>query len=150
VRRSRVVPAGLILAVASTLGLSACGQQSGLDLAREACVHVEHSLHDYALSIKPGMAASRAAAYRGSADFELRAALPLAAKANSADGSWNSLMTTISEGATVDEAHLEPALKAICIAANTNININPAGPGANVNPAGPGANVNPAGPSGSP
>jgi len=131
--------AGLALTAGAAFGLTACGQ-SGLDLARQACVHVEHSLHDYALSSQPGLNASQVASYRGRADFQLRAALPLAAKASSADGSWNSLMTTISEGATVDEAHLEPALKAQCAAADTNINVNPAGSPGNVNPAGsPGA-----------
>ena len=49
-----------------------------------------------------------AAQLQKKADQELRAALPLAAAANSDDGSWNSLMTTISEGATVDEGHLRP------------------------------------------
>ena len=37
----------------------------------------------------------------------------------------NSLMTTISEGATVDEAHLIPALKGQCAVVDTNVNVNP-------------------------
>ena len=51
--------------------------------------------------------------------------LPLAAAANSDDGSWNALMTTISEGATVDEGHLVPSLRAQCVVANANPNVNP-------------------------
>ena len=62
------------------------------------------------------------------AEQQLRAALPLAAAANSDDGSWNSLMTTISEGATVDEGHLVPALQAQCVVADTNPNVNPQNP----------------------
>jgi hypothetical protein len=65
---------------------------------------------------------------RTEADAELRAALPLAADATSADGSLNSLMTTISESATVDEAHLIPALKGQCALVDTNVNVNPAAP----------------------
>jgi hypothetical protein len=118
------------VAIGLTLGLSACSQQSGLDLARQACVHVNRSLHDYALSSRPDTTAALAADLRDRADSELRIALPLAAQANSADGSWNSLMTTISEEATVDESHLVPALKAQCVQADTNLNVNPQ----NVNP----------------
>jgi hypothetical protein len=49
----------------------------------------------------------------------------LAAAANSDDGSWNALMTTISEGATIDEGHLVPSLRAQCVVANANANVNP-------------------------
>jgi hypothetical protein len=106
--------------------LSACGQQSGLDLARQACVHVNRSVHDFELSLAVGTSTTDAAQLRHTADVELRAALPLAAAATSDDGSWNSLMTTISESATVDESHLVPALTAQCRVASTNINVNPA------------------------
>ena len=44
-------------------------------------------------------------------------------------------MTTISEGATVDEGHLVPSLRAQCVVANANQNINPQTPG-NTGPAG--------------
>ena len=37
-------------------------------------------------------------------------------------------MTTISEGATVDEGHLVPSLRAQCVVANTNPNVNPQSP----------------------
>jgi hypothetical protein len=119
----------LIASGALTLGamlfLSGCGQQGGLDLARQACVHVNLSLHYFTLSIAPGVTGPDSAADRTRADAELRKALPLAAAANSDDGSWNSLMTTISESATVDELHLAPALKAQCAVADTNVNVNP-------------------------
>jgi hypothetical protein len=141
--------------IAVTFGLSACSQQSGLGLARQACVHVNRSLRDFALSSRPDTTATLAAQLRSRADAELRVALPLAAQANSADGSWNSLMTTISEEATVDEGHLVPALKAQCIQADTNLNVNPQnGNPQNGNPQTPTtqtpntANVNPQGASG--
>ena len=111
------------------LCLSACGQQSGLDLAHQACVHVGRSVRYFELSTKPGVSTSDVTRLRTEADAELRAALPLAAAATSADGSLNSLMTTISEGATVDEAHLIPALKGQCAQVNTNVNVNPQTPG---------------------
>jgi hypothetical protein len=34
-------------------------------------------------------------------------------------------MTTIAEGATVDEGHLIPALKGQCKTVTTNVNVNP-------------------------
>ena len=38
-------------------------------------------------------------------------------------------MTTISEGATVDEGHLVPSLRAQCVVADANQNVNPQTPG---------------------
>jgi Flp pilus assembly protein TadD len=113
------------VAVGVVFALSACSQQSGQNLARQACTHVNQSVHDFELSSRPGLSAVLVAQLRTKADAELRAALPLAAQANSDDGSWNSLMTTISEDATVDEGHLVPALRAQCALANSNVNVNP-------------------------
>jgi hypothetical protein len=126
VRRSLIATGALT--VGAMLTLSACGQQGGMELARQACVHVHLSLQDYARSDHEGASPADVALYRRQADLELRKALPLAAAANSDDGSWNSLMTTISESATVDESHLAGALRAQCNLATTNFNVNPAGP----------------------
>lgn len=132
--------AGSILCVGAALALSACtgGAGGGLGLARQACAHVERSIADYESANRSGTAPAQAAALLRHADRELRNALPLAAAANSDDGSWNSLMTTISESAVVDEGQLVPALRATCASADTNVNVNPAGPGStvpqNVNP----------------
>lgn len=115
-------------AVGALLCLSGCGQASGTDLARQACVHVTLSVRDFELSTKPGTPAAAVSRLRTKADAELRAALPLAAAATSDDGSLNALMTTISESSTVDEAHLIPALKGQCAAVTTNVNVNPAAP----------------------
>ncbi len=129
----------LALVAGAALGLSACSTQDGQDLAQQACVHVHRSVADYLEAVRPGTSASTAAQLQREADQELRAALPLAAAANSDDGSWNALMTTISEGATVDEGHLVPSLQAQCVVASTNQNVNPQSPSGNSTP----QNVNP-------
>ncbi len=127
-----------VLIVAGGVALSACGGDGGgQTLAQQACVHVHRSVAYYERSVAPGTPAASVAELQKKAAQELRVALPLAAEANSDDGSWNSLMTTISESADVDEGHLLPSLKAQCVVANTNVNVNPQ----NVNP-------NPASPAG--
>jgi hypothetical protein len=141
-RLSRRGPRALVAGAAilsGAVGLSACGGASGVQLAQEACVHVDRSVSAFDRSNTPNMAAATVASLRQTADIQLRDALPLAAQANSADGSWNSLMTTISEIATIDEGHLIPALRAQCAVANTNQNVNPQSPNTqNVNPQSPG------------
>ena len=133
-RGGRVLGAAAVVACA--LGLSACSSTAdGQSLAQQACVHVHRSVVDYERSVVVGTPPSTVAVLQAQAAEELRDALPLAAQANSDDGSWNSLMTTISEGANVDEAHLMPALKAQCVVANTNPNVNPQN--VNPNPASP-------------
>jgi hypothetical protein len=57
-------------------------------------------------------------------------------------------MTTISEIETVDEGHLVPSLRAQCVVANSNQNVNPQNPNGNSGAGGsrnspPTANVNP-------
>ena len=121
----------LTLAGGAAFGLSACSTQGGQDLAQQACVHVRLSVSDYLKAVRPGTTAGAAVQLQKQADQQLRDALPLAAAANSDDGSWNALMTTISEGATVDEGHLVPSLRAQCVVANANQNINPQAPGGN-------------------
>jgi hypothetical protein len=127
------------LAVGGSVGLSACSNQGGQDLAQQACVHVHRSLADYVRATRPGTSPTVAAQLQKQASQELRVALPLAAAANSDDGSWNSLMTTISEGAIVDEGRLVPALRAQCVVADADTNVNPQSPTASTTP----QNVNP-------
>jgi hypothetical protein len=138
------------------VGLSACSGQDGQALAQQACVHVHRSVQDYLRANQAGTPSTIVAQLRREADQQLRIALPIAAAANSADGSWNSLMTTISEGATVDEGHLIPSLKAQCLTADTQVNVNPQSP-VNGNPRPPAsvntpptADVNPRSPGSSP
>lgn len=135
----------MVAVAAGAVGLSACSGQDGRALAQQACVHVHRSVQAYLRSTVAGTPPATVARLQTEADRELRAALPLAAQANSADGSWNALMTTISESATVDEAHLIPGLRAQCVVADANQNVNPQSPAGttpqNVNP-------NPASPAG--
>ena len=113
----------------TVVGLSACSNGNGQALAQQACVHVHRSVTDYLRSTRADTPPATAAQLLKRADQELRAALPLAAQANSADGSWNGLMTTISEISTVDEGHLVPSLQAQCVVADSNANVNPQSPG---------------------
>ncbi len=117
------------MVAAAAIALSACSSASGQSLAQQACVHVRRSVSDYLLATKAGTPPAAAANLQVEADQELRAALPLAAAANSDDGSWNALMTVISESGTIDEGHLIPSLRAQCVVADTNPNVNPQGPG---------------------
>ena len=125
------------------VGVSACGNAGGQALAQEACVHVHRSVTDYLRSTRADTPPATAAQLLKRADEELRDALPLAAQANSADGSWNALMTTISEISTVDEGHLLPSLQAQCVVADANPNVNPQSPGNSGNTGTAPQNVNP-------
>jgi hypothetical protein len=147
--RRRRVWAGAVLLVGVPLSLAACSSvQDGQALAQQACVHVNRSVSDWVSSERAGMPAGTVATLQQRAEQQLRLALPLAAAANSDDGTWNSLMTTISEIETVDEGHLVPALHAQCVLANSNQNVNPQNPNGNSGTPGSGnspptANVNP-------
>jgi hypothetical protein len=138
-----------VLLVGVSLGLAACSSvQDGQALAQQACTHVNRSVSDWVDSQRAGTSATTVAALQQRAEQQLRLALPLAAAANSDDGSWNSLMTTISEIETVDEGHLVPALRAQCVLADSNQNVNPQTPNGNSGLGGSGnspptANVNP-------
>jgi hypothetical protein len=131
------------------VGLAACtSTQDGQALAQQACVHVNRSVTDWVDAQRAGTPAATMAVLQQRAEQQLRLALPLAAAANSDDGTWNSLMTTISEIETVDEGHLVPALRAQCVLADSNQNVNPQNPNGNSDVGGSGhspptANVNP-------
>ncbi|MBV8463687.1 MAG: hypothetical protein JO368_10360 [Acidimicrobiales bacterium] len=103
---------------------------------------------DYLRSTRPGTSPGAAARLQSDADQQLRDALPIAAQANSADGSWNALMTTIAESSTVDEAHLIPSLRAQCGVADTPTNVNPQSPGGATSTTPPNVNPQPASPAG--
>ena len=147
--RRRRVWAGAVLLVIVPVVLAACSSvQDGQALAQQACVHVNRSVTDWVASERAGTPAATAASLQQRAEQQLRLALPLAAEANSDDGTWNSLMTTISEIESVDEGHLVPALHAQCSVAGSNQNVNPQNPNGNSGSGGrrntpPTANVNP-------
>ncbi len=129
----RVTALAGVATVATVLGLAGCSTtQDGANLARQACTHVERSVADYLRANRTGTSPANAARLSERADRELRDALPLAAAANSDDGSWNSLMTTISESAVVDEGHLIPALRAQCVLADANPGDNPQTPSSTI------------------
>jgi hypothetical protein len=115
--RRATLPALAVMLAA--LLVSACSQQSGLDLAREACSHVHASIRAFDAALH---AKSRAEAERdlNTATNDLQTAEPLAAQATSADGQWNALMTTLNELGQVDEGHLLVALRAQCAVADSN------------------------------
>ncbi len=143
-RVRRVLALGALTAAAT--GLAACDSQgSGQALAQQACVHVLHSLRDWQRSTVPGTPPATVARLQKDAAAQLRLALPLAADANSDDGSWNALMTDLSESATMDETHLLPSLRAQCSVADSNVNVNPQNPQTPQTPSNPPntANVNP-------
>ncbi len=97
--------------------MSACSSE-GEGEARQACQHVLTSLRYYRASLRAtGPSAQRDL---NLAYAQLRQALPLAAAANSANGQYNALMTTISESARVSESHLVVALEAQCSATDAN------------------------------
>jgi len=128
--RRRLRPAlGLpVVLVAAGFGLSACSQQNGVTLARQACVHVHKSVVEYRHSLEPGVTSADQTHLQTEAYTQLRDALPLAAAATSDDGSWNALMTALDESNTVDEAHLVPSLLGQCAVADANVNVNPDNP----------------------
>jgi hypothetical protein len=94
--RSRLASALLLAALAGGL-LSACGGGSqNSSEGRQACVDVAKSISLYNESLKaatPALAKTLAA----KATAELRLALPLAASADSNDGTWQPLEATLSE-----------------------------------------------------
>ena len=117
-RRGLTAASGLAL-LAASLSLGGCGnQQAGDALALQACTHVEHSLTLYAEAEKTA-SAHQALAEVDQAYHELRAALPLAARATSANGQWIALETTISESARVAEGQLLGALQKECAVAES-------------------------------
>lgn len=147
--RRRRVWSGAVLLVIVPVALGACSSVGdGEALAQQACVHVNRSVTDWVDSQHAGTPAATVASLQQRAEQQLRLALPLAAAANSDDGTWNSLMTTISEIESVDEGHLVPALHAECALAGSNQNVNPQNPNGNSGSGGtrktpPTANVNP-------
>ena len=130
--RRRRVWSGAVLLVIVPVALGACSSVGdGEALAQQACVHVNRSVTDWVDSQRAGTPAATAASLQQRPKQQLRLALPLAAAANSDDGTWNSLMTTISEIESVDEGHLVPALHAQCVLADSNQNVNPQNPNGN-------------------
>ncbi len=109
--RRAIIGAGTLAFVG--IAASGCGNSGAISDAQSACRQVSKSIALYA-SITPSTPADQAAQIASMAQSELLAALPHAAAATSADGTYNALMTTIGEASRVPENLLIPALKAQC------------------------------------
>jgi len=107
----------LALAALSAFGFSACGDQSALALAQQACGKVHASVVSYDAGTQASNPSTKARDLK-KAENDLQEAEPLAAQATSADGQWNALMTTLNEIGQVDEKHLIGALQSQCAVAD--------------------------------
>ncbi|MDE3086769.1 MAG: hypothetical protein KGJ77_08380 [Acidobacteriota bacterium] len=116
-RRGRATAALAACVVAGAVA-TACSRGDALALARQACGNVQRSIALYDRSTTEPSAARQADA--AAAVAQLRAALPLAAKAAGEDSQWQALVTTLSESSRVAEADLVPALRAQCADAATS------------------------------
>jgi len=99
--------------LAAGTAVSACGGPSAADYGRTACLDVNRSIASYRAALRDTSAPKRRRAL-AQALIELRAAQAPAAQAGSSDGSWQALMATVTESATIPEGVLIPALEAQC------------------------------------
>lgn len=106
--------------VASGIALSACGSGSAVSEARTSCHYVHGALVLQAKSEAKGLSPAAKNALQGRAMAELLKGTSSAAAATSSDGSWNPLMTTISEAERVPLQDLVPALTRMCEVANSS------------------------------
>jgi len=110
--------------VVSMLGagviLSACGSGSAVAEARTSCQFVHKALVLEARSEVKGLPPSSSNALRNQALSELLKGTSSAAQATSSDGSWNPLMTTISEAERVPLVDLVPSLRRLCQVADSS------------------------------
>ena len=108
----RLALAAALLALAGST--AACGSSAALGQAKSACVNINRSLATLKASAAPGLTPAASAALVAKAQSQLLAALPAASRATSADGSFNSLMTTIQEADRVPEGLLVDSLSRQC------------------------------------
>jgi hypothetical protein len=140
VRAARSVVGVLAVSVGAIVLLGGCSNAGG-SLARQACVHVDASIHLYTEAEHAKTTAAARHKVNEAAD-QLGQAEQLAAQANSADPAFNPLMTTLQESGRVPEANLIPALRAQCSAATHPTSQSPvgAGPTTATRPVGGGGN----------
>jgi hypothetical protein len=108
--RRFALPAALLC---SALALSACGSGGATDQARTACKKVDRSLAIYKQATAEPIPANTDELQNRSQAL-LLSALGDAARATSADGSFNALMTTLSEATRVPEGLLVASLSRQC------------------------------------
>jgi hypothetical protein len=119
--RSRLASGLLLAAIAGAL-LSACGGGQDSSQGRQACADVTKSISLYDQSLRAATSA-RSKALVAEATAELRLALPLAASADTNDGTWQPLEATLSESNRfgsgphdLNEGQLTTALSSQCAA----------------------------------
>jgi hypothetical protein len=119
--RSRLASGLLLAAIAGAL-LSACGGGQDSSQGRQACADVTKSISLYDQSLRAATPA-RSKALVAEATAELRLALPLAASADTNDGTWQPLEATLSESNRfgsgphdLNEGQLTTALSSQCAA----------------------------------
>ncbi len=134
------IAGAVAMVVVASVFAAGCGDQNGVALAQKACVHIDRSLSLFHLA-QHNTNAKQAHEQFQEAAQQLNLAEPLAAAANSSDGTWGALMTTLSERNEVDLAHLAPDLRAQCIAAQQGVNGQGGGAPSTTFP--PGVNVTP-------
>jgi ABC-type phosphate/phosphonate transport system substrate-binding protein len=105
-----------VLLTSAAAGMAGCGGGGANAEGQQACAYVETSLRLYAEAVADQRAgdAARASSERAQALSQLRLALPLAARAVNADGTWQPLEATLSESNRVPEGNLVTALTDQC------------------------------------
>ena len=98
----------------ASITLAACGSSDGLADARRACVKVERALAIERAADAPGVPSAHQAQLHAQAMTVVLSATGDAARANSSNGSWNALMTSISQAGQVPLIYLEPTLSSQC------------------------------------
>jgi hypothetical protein len=105
--------------VALSLGFGACANRNGVDLARQACAHVDRSLTLYRASLH-AVDPRQAGTEQSQALDQLQDAQPLAATAAGEAGQFQGLMSTLAESDHLPESLLVSALTAQCAAADAD------------------------------
>jgi hypothetical protein len=103
---------------ALAVGLTACANRDGTELAQQACRHVDRSLALYQASLRAPNA-TVAGAKQNEAMDELRDAMPIAATAAGEAGQFQGLMSTLAESDHLPESLLVHALTEQCTAADS-------------------------------
>ncbi len=102
------------------LTLSACGNSSAIANARQACHEVKIALATQKKSEAPGLSVSEVDALQSLALGQLLKGSSYAARATTADGSWNVLQTSINESERVPLKYTAATLTRICQIANSD------------------------------
>lgn len=106
----------LVLVVAiglSGLVLSGCGRD-GLGDARQACSIAQTGIRAFDASTKPDVTASQREVLLAQTRSAFVKAMGYAARANSANGRWNALMTSLQTSRRVPVTYVVPTIRRQC------------------------------------